>query len=129
VVIENGNLIITKNMKYANTSASWAFVVKKWDILIDKDVTSIAGVFMTLGAWKGIKAKWNIDSALQLKVDGSFYGDPSNLIEHRTYVYGTSTSTALATGVVINYSNRALKFPPPLLTNFIETYKLQKVSK
>lgn len=69
------------------------------------------------------------DSTIQLRVDGSFYGDPTELVRQRTYVYGTSSSTALATGVVINYSNRALKFPPPMLTNFIEAYKLKKVSK
>jgi hypothetical protein len=70
-----------------------------------------------------------VDSITQLKVDGSFYGNIGDLIEHRTYVYGTKNSTALATGVVINYSNRSLRFPPPMLTNFIETYKLKKVAK
>jgi len=28
------------------------------------------------------------DTDVQLKVDGSFYGDPKDLIDHRTYVYG-----------------------------------------
>ncbi len=131
VIIEQGNLVINYNIAYqANDSlASWAFIVKKGDILINPSVTKIAGVFMVLDTGHIIGTTGGT-SVKQLQVDGSLYGNSDNLINSRTYVYGDeSAGKALATGVIVNYSNRALKNTPPMLTNFIEAYKQKKVAK
>jgi len=41
--------VINKNITYGtNKDASWAFIVKSGNIYIDKNVTQLAGVFMTL---------------------------------------------------------------------------------
>ena len=134
VIVESGSLVINQDILYKTDAktASWAFIVKNGNIIVKKSVKNLAGVYMTLSGKILPDADASgdfIDSPYQLKIDGSLYGDPGELVTHRTYVYGTASSSALATGVVINYSNRALKSPPPMLTNFIETYKLKKVSK
>ena len=85
IIVEDGDLVINKNITYSGSTSSWAFIVKKGNIKIAQNVTKIAGVFMVLNG--KIMSDGN-DIDLQLKVDGSFYGDPKDLIDHRTYVYG-----------------------------------------
>ncbi len=42
VIVEGGNLIIKCNLTYADANASWAFIVKGGNIIIDKAVTNLA---------------------------------------------------------------------------------------
>lgn len=46
IIIENGNLVINKDISYdplsSGTPSSYAFIVKNGDIVIGKDVTKIA---------------------------------------------------------------------------------------
>ncbi len=124
IVIENGTLRIESDMAYSNADASYAFIVKNGTIDIDPSVTKIAGVFLVMnGSFSGG------DSAERLAVDGNLYGNVSSLVDARTYVRGTTFSSALTTGVTINYSSRALRNPPPLLTQFVEQYSIGRVAR
>jgi hypothetical protein len=65
-----------------------------------------------------------------LRVDGTLYanGGASPLISSRTYVYGSNAYNTLTSGVIVNYSNRALVSAPPLLTNYLSQYNVTKVN-
>ncbi|MDQ1344317.1 MAG: hypothetical protein QG650_1037 [Patescibacteria group bacterium] len=126
VVVENGTLRIVGNLTYANKDASYAFIVKNGSIVVDPGVTKIAGAFLVMrGDIRGNGTK----TSSRLSVDGNIYGDAAPLVDERTYVRGTIFSTALTAGVTINYSSRAIKNPPPLLTQFVEQYSLNRVAK
>ncbi|MFZ3232444.1 MAG: hypothetical protein WA194_02770 [Patescibacteria group bacterium] len=126
IVVENGTLRITGNMAYANKDASYAFIVKNGRIIVEPGVTKIAGAFLVMrGDIRGNGTK----TTNRLSVDGNVYGNAAPLVDERTYVRGTVFSTALTTGVTINYSSRAIKNPPPLLTQFVEQYSLDRVAK
>jgi hypothetical protein len=64
-----------------------------------------------------------------LAVDGNVNANISKLVTARTFVKANESSSALTTGVTINYSTRAFKNPPPLLTQYIEQYNLAKISR
>lgn len=126
IVVENGTLHITGNLAYANKEASYAFIVKNGSIVIDPSVTKIAGAFLVMrGDIRGNGTK----TPNRLSIDGNLYGNAAPLVDERTYVRGTAFSTALTTGVTINYSSRAIKNPPPLLTQFVEQYSLERIAK
>lgn len=126
IVVENGTLRITGNMAYANKDASYAFIVKNGRIIVEPGVTKIAGAFLVMrGDIRGNGTK----TPNRLSIDGNVYGNAAPLVDERTYVRGTVFSTALTTGVTINYSSRAIKNPPPLLTQFVEQYSLDRVAK
>ncbi|MDD3120579.1 MAG: hypothetical protein PHF46_04170 [Candidatus Gracilibacteria bacterium] len=126
LVIENGDLTINTNITYKNKNASWAFVVKNGNINISNNVTRISGVFIVLNNNYGIKGTNTIN---QLYVDGSLYGDSSDLVNNRTYVRGQNSYQTLSTGVVVNYSNRSLINTPPLLSNFLKQFNVVRVAK
>ncbi|MDP2103362.1 MAG: hypothetical protein Q8K26_00380, partial [Candidatus Gracilibacteria bacterium] len=126
IIIENGNLFINADITYADKDASFAWVVKNGNIVVHHSVSNIAGVYVTLAG--SIKSNGTAVPD-RLSVDGSLYGDTSDLVNNRSYVRGEMDYTALNVGVVINYSNRALKSPPPFLSRFIEQYTLQKVAR
>ena len=126
IVVENGTLRISGNLVYGNKDASYAFIVKNGRIIVEPGVTKIAGAFLVMrGDIRGNGTK----TPNRLSVDGNIYGDAAPLVDERTYVRGTVFSTALTTGVTINYSSRAIKNPPPLLTQFVEQYSLNRVAK
>lgn len=126
IIVENGTLRITGNIAYANKDASYAFVVKNGRIIVEPGVTKIAGAYVVIrGDIRGNGTK----TPNRLSVDGNVYGNAAPLVDERTYVRGTVFSTALTTGVTINYSSRAIKNPPPLLTQFVEQYSLDRVAK
>ena len=68
-------------------------------------------------------------SIVQLSVDGNVYANIASLVNSRTFIRATEGSSALSTGVTINYSTRAFKNPPPLLSKYLEQYTLRKVSR
>ena len=87
----------------------------------------MAGVYVAL---TGSIRSDGIATVNILTVDGSLYGhDMSDLSDKRSYVRGDASDTALASGIVVNYSNRALISPPPLLSQFLEQYSVSRVAK
>ena len=126
IVVEHGNLIISANI-LNSADSSWAFIVKNGNIVIASNVTDIAGVFVVMGSSGAIQSDGS-RTTTQLKVDGTLYGNTSDLVNHRTYIRGEEGYQALSIGVIIDYSTRAVKSPPPLLRNFLDQFSLDKVA-
>lgn len=126
VIIENGNLIINKDIRYTDKTSSFAFIVKQGNIIIADSVQNIAGVYVTLA---GAIQSNGVSTPNRLTVDGSLYGNTSDLVTNRSYVRGQMDYTALNVGVIVNYSNRAIMYPPPSLSRFLDQYSLQRVAR
>lgn len=126
IIVENGNLIINKDMVYANKTGSFAWIVKNGNIIIANTVKNIAGVYVTLA---GSIASDGVSTPNRLTVDGSLYGTTTDLVNNRSYVRGQTGYSALNVGVVVNYSNRAIMYPPPFLSRFLDQYSLERVAK
>lgn len=134
LLIEEGTLVINGNITYEDANSSWAFIVVKpsvsgmysgTSIQIKNTVETISGVYMALaGEMTGSAA-----SIVQLSVDGNVYANIGSLVNSRTFIRATEGSSALSTGVTINYSTRAFKNPPPLLSKYLEQYTLRKISR
>lgn len=62
-----------------------------------------------------------------LRIEGSLYGNATPLFNSRLYARGTSAYDILTTGTIISYSNRALVNPPPLLSQYLGNYDVQRV--
>lgn len=85
---------------------------------------NIAGSYLAL--------EGNMDgpaSTNPLAVDGNINANISSLVTARTFIRANEASSALSTGITINYSTRAFKNPPPFLTQYIEQYNLAKISR
>ncbi len=124
IIVEDGDLRITGNITHA-PSASYAFVVKNGDIIIDASVTSISGVFVVSnGSLIGTARTTD-----RLVIDGSVYGDIEPLLDTRTYIRGEASYEALSVGVIVNYSNRVLINPPPLVKDFVRRFSVDRVAK
>lgn len=126
LIIENGNLIINKDINYADKGSSFAWIVKNGNIIIADGVRNIAWVYVTLA---GSIESNGVSTPNRLTVDGSLYGNTADLITHRSYVRGQMDYSALNVWVVVNYSNRAIMSPPPFLSRFLDQYSLQRVAK
>lgn len=124
IVIENGNLIINNNIRYMSPNASFAWIIKNGNIIVADSVTEIAWVYVTLA---GSILSNGISTPNRLTVDGSLYGNTTDLVNHRSYVRGQTGYSALNVGVIVNYSNRAIMYPPPFLSSFLDQYSLQRV--
>lgn len=126
VIVENGNLIINKDIRYADKASSFAWIVKNGNIIIADTVQNIAGVYVTLA---GSIESNGVSTPNRLTVDGSLYGNTADLVMNRSYVRGQTGYSALNVGVVVNYSNRAIMYPPPFLARFLDQYSLQRVAR
>lgn len=78
---------------------------------------------------EGIIKSDGISTPNRLTVDGSLYGNTSDLVNNRTYIRGQTGYSALNVGVVVNYSNRAIMYPPPFLSRFLDQYSIQRVAR
>ena len=141
-VIVSGNLIIRCNIAYASsdTISSWAWIAKGGDIQVSNGtsplsagaVTNLAGIYVTVaeagrgGNYTYIPTTNNTTQAI-LRIDGSLYGNPKPLFDSRLYARATGAYDILTTGTTISYSNRALVSPPPLLSQYLGTYQVQRV--
>ena len=135
-VIVTGNLIIRCNIVYgsSDSTSSWAWIAKDGgNIMIDngdgtaakKGITNLAGVYVaTTGAFKPIDDK--VTQAI-LRIEGTLYGNASPLFASRLYARATGAYDILTTGTILTYSNRALMSPPPLLSQYLGTYQVQRV--
>ncbi len=135
LIIEGGDLIIKCNLVYADANASWAFIVKNGNIAIyggdptrasSFGVTNIVGVFVNIGG-SFQPNPLNTTSQKILKIEGSLYGNATPLFDSRLYVRGTSAYEIITAGVSLNYSNRALINPPPLLSSYLGNYNVDRV--
>lgn len=138
-VIVEGNLNINCNIGYASgdASSSWAWIAKNGDIkvyngqnaLSDGAVTNMAGVYVAIKETQGGTFNYSGNNTTQkiLRVDGSFYGNAEPLFKSRLYARATGGYDILTTGTIINYSNRALMNPPPLLSQYLGNYQVQRV--
>ncbi len=132
LLIEEGTLKINNDIDYSDANASWAFIVKKpltgtMDpaIIVAHSVEHLSGAYLAMtGDMIGDSA-----STRPLAVDGNINASIAKLVESRTFIRANEKSTALSTGVTINYSTRAFKNPPPLLSQYLEQYNLEKVSR
>lgn len=135
-VIVDGKITFNCNTAYpsGDTTSSWAWIAKNKNIIVDKSVTNLAGVYVvipatagnttTTGQFQGTDATNTI-----LKIDGSLYGNANPLFSTRLYARGTSAYDILTTGTIITYSNRALVNPPPLLSQYLNNYSVERVVK
>jgi len=127
-IIENGNLIINWDINY-----TWniAFVVKGWNIHIDKSVTTITWTYISIpnwSVWGDIKwINWSTNNILTLK--WSFYWNLANLISQRTYIKENS-SWLLSVWTVVSFGSSVFRDPAPLTSTFINEYlNATKVAK
>lgn len=118
--------MIDQDIAYADPKASFAFIVKKGNIIVSDTVKSLAGVYVALD---GNIMSNGVATIERLRVDGSLYGNTADLVEKRSYVRGEIGDSALDVGVVISYSNRSLISPPPFLSQFLSQYSMGKVAR
>jgi len=127
-IVEGGNLTINKDIKDVNENI--AFVVKGWNIIINADVNHIDGTYIAIPVngkgWNIISSK---DTNKQLVVNGSLYGDISQLVESRYYV-SSKDSKLLSVGTIVSFGSRIFHKPAPLVSQFIWEYlNTTKVAK
>ncbi len=138
-IIEDGDLIIEKNITYGNCpdanctvrdTASLAFIVLNGSVYIDPTVTEIAGVFFVQEGDKsadgyrqrsgrffsGTQADFEMDSFDTLKVTGSLYGDIDPLFGNRRYAGDPISGEG---GVVIRFDQRIILNTPPGLRDVL----------
>lgn len=139
-LIVEGNLTIMCSNGYASsdTTSSWAFIVKNGNIIINngdgtvnnKGITNMGGVYVAIGdgtnTGKFVPLNGQTTNAI-LRVNGSLYGNAKPFLDSRLYVRGTTAYDILTTGIIISYSNRALVNPPPLLSQYLNTYSVTRV--
>lgn len=141
-IVVEGNLTIKCNIVYmsTDTSSSWAWITKGGNIIIDNGngtpvnngITNLAGVYVAIGDTRTTGKFVPLDNKTTtaiLKIDGSLYGNANELFNSRLYARGTNAYEILTTGTIITYSNRALINPPPLLSQYLGNYDVQRVVK
>lgn len=94
VIVENGNLTINQDIQYADTTSSIAWIVKNGNIIIANTVKNISGVYVVLSPTYGIRSDEQ-STPNRLMVDGSLYGNTSDLVNNRSYIRGQADYTAL----------------------------------
>ena len=139
-VLVEWDIIFNCNTVYQDTSSSWAWIAKDGNIRVSNGigtpntwaVTSLAWVYVAIGNTTTTgKFEW-ADAATTsaiLRVEGSLYGNANPLFNSRLYARGTSAYDILTTGTIITYSNRALVNPPPLLSQYLNNYSVERVVK
>jgi len=120
----NGN-ITYNNVDYLNLNdvPSAAFIVLG-DIIIDKDVTRIDGIYITTGQFMASNSENSNDqdSTEKLTVNGGLYGDVSDLFSHRLYVGDIDEDEG---SVLIRYSENFLINTPPGLKDLMDITQLK----
>jgi hypothetical protein len=118
-IIENGNLYINKDIA---SSKNIAFIVKWGNIIIGENVTQIAWTYIaikTAGGWWEIK--WRVKTNNKLTINGSLYGDLTNLTNKRTHV-SVDANWVIQVGTFISFGSSILNKPAPLVSQFITEY-------
>ena len=140
-IIEDGDLIINKNIKYGacpagknctvRETASLAFIVLNGSVYIDPSVTEIAGVYFVQEGDKSADSykqnsgrffsgappdEYDQDSDKTLKVTGSIYGDIDPLFANRKYAGDPTLGQG---GIVIRFDERIILNTPPGLRDVL----------
>lgn len=119
-IIENGNFHIDSDITYPDNIA---FVVKGGNIIIKETVEQITGTYISIpkssGGW-AIKSDGNKTKNI-LHLQGSFYGDLSDLIAHRIYVKDNGNGM-IDVGTIVSFGSSVFRKPAPLTTTFINEY-------
>lgn len=128
-IIEWGDLTIKENIE--KIPYNIAFVVKWWNILIWDKVNQINWTYIAIPngrEWGYIN--WIGDStSVQLVINGSLYGDISDLTAKRTYMK-VNKDWQLDVWTVVSYGSSVFRKPAPLTSTFIEEYvKATKVAR
>ena len=127
-IIENGNLIINSNI---NFSDNIAFVIKWWNIQIDKSVTKINWTYITIEKnWVWWKFEWKWWNTIeQLNIYGSLYWNINDLISSRTYVKQNSANQ-IDVWTIVSFGSSLFRKTAPLIWTFINEYlQSEKISK
>lgn len=132
-ILVDGDITFDSDNKYNDHNASWAFIAKGGDIKVANNVTALEGTFVAIPE-NGRGGKITTPNSAQttpkiLRIDGTVYGNATELFNARTYVRAGNAYDTLTTGTVITYSNRALRNPPPLLSQYLNAYKVQRVTR
>ena len=98
------------------TDTNIAFVVKGGSIIIDKDVTKLAGTYISIPVnGVGGKILSNGETDKQLVITGSVYGDIAELVNARTYIAKSSSSGMLGVGTIVSFGSSIFHKPAPLV--------------
>ncbi len=113
-VLDSGNLVIDNDFAIPGDYFV-AFVVRNGDILIDKDVSKLEGVFIVETG--EVKSKNDEVSETQLRVSGNLMGNLGHILSFRKYI--GNSSSALEPSMEINFDLRLLEQTPPILEQFL----------
>jgi len=120
-IIENWDLIIEWNIE---SIKNVAFIVKNGDIIIKENVTNIDGTYINI-SWK-VKSD---STSNKLIINGSLYGDLSELTSNRTHI-SMDKKWNISVWTVVSYSSNILNKPAPLVWQFIGEYmNSQKIAQ
>lgn len=118
-IVDAGDIFIDANINYPSNIA---FVVKWGDIQIDKEVTFLKGTYISIaqnsfgGSILGLEPTSNV-----LKVQGSLYGDITELVGQRTYI-NESANGQIHVGTIVSFGSSLFRKPAPLTWQFISEY-------
>lgn len=131
-IVEGHNLIIKNNIKYGacnkpsgvctvRDTASLAFIVLGGNVLIDKDVTDVSGVFFVqqgaAGSDSGKIKSLNGDSYNKITFFGSIYGDIQDLFTAHKFAGDPAANQG---SVVIRFDERIILNTPPVLKDVLQ---------
>ncbi len=118
-IVESGNLFIDINII---SSKNIAFVVKGGNITIKNTVTHLDGTYISIPVGTtGGKILSSAETATQLVVNGSLYGDITDLVDDRYYI-AKSSSGLLSVGTIVSFGSSIFNKPAPLVGQFIGEY-------
>jgi cysteine-rich repeat protein len=127
-VIENWDLLINSNISYSDNIA---FVVKWWNIKIDKSVWSIDWTYISITKdWIGWSFLWAWGKTTDiLLINWSLYWNINSLISTRTYVKQNSTGQ-IDVWTIVSFGSSLFRRSAPLLSTFINEYlQSEKIAK
>lgn len=126
-IIENWDLEINYDIMYSDNIA---FVVKWWNIKINKSVWEINWTYISIlkgdDWWKFMWTWWNTTDILV--VNGSLYWNINRLIASRTYVK-QNASNQIDVWTIVSFGSSLFRETAPLVSTFINEYlKSKKVA-
>lgn len=126
-VIENWDLKINSNINYTDNIA---FVVKWWNIIIDKTVSSINWTYITIiKDWIWWNFLWGGTTTDILVINWSLYWNINDLISTRTYVKQNSFNQ-IDVWTIVSFGSSLFRKSAPLLSTFINEYlQSDKIAK
>jgi len=128
-IIQGGDLIIESDIV---SDKNVAFVVRGWDIIVASSVSRIDGTYIAFEDEDGNKwdfiAQDSTSTGNQLVVNGTLYGDVSDLVDNRYYI--AQEDGQLSVGTIVSFGSGLFTNPAPLVSDFVGQYlESSKVSK